>query len=48
MEEEAPNKRNEVAILTDHVLVLILSHLTAPLCAAASVSITHGIALSQD
>jgi hypothetical protein len=29
MEEEAPNKRNEVAILSDHVLVLILSHLTA-------------------
>jgi len=27
--EEAPNKRNEVDILTDHVLVLILSHLTA-------------------
>jgi hypothetical protein len=27
--EEAPNKRNEVAILTDHVLVLILGHLTA-------------------
>jgi hypothetical protein len=24
-----PNKMNEVAILTDHVLVLILSHLTA-------------------
>jgi hypothetical protein len=29
MEEEAHNKRNEVAILSDHVLVLILSHLTA-------------------
>jgi hypothetical protein len=29
MEEEAPNKMNEVAILIDHVLVLILSHLTA-------------------
>ena len=28
MEEEAPNKRNEVAILIDHVLVLILSCLT--------------------
>ena len=28
MEEEAPNKRNEVAILTDLVLVLILSRLT--------------------
>jgi hypothetical protein len=27
--EEALNKRNEVAILTDHVLVLIHSHLTA-------------------
>jgi hypothetical protein len=27
--EEAPNKRNEVAILTDHVFVLILSRLTA-------------------
>jgi hypothetical protein len=29
MEEEAPNMRNEVAILTNHVLVLILSCLTA-------------------
>ena len=29
MEEEAPNKRNEMAMLTDHVLVLILSRLTA-------------------
>ena len=29
MEEEAPNKRNEVAILTYHVLVLILSYLNA-------------------
>jgi hypothetical protein len=29
MKEEAPNKRDEVAILTDHVLVLILSRLTA-------------------
>jgi hypothetical protein len=28
MEEEAPNKRNEVAILTDHVFVLVLSRLT--------------------
>ena len=28
MEEEAPNKRNEVAILTDHVWVIILSCLT--------------------
>ena len=28
MEEEAPNKRNEVAILSDHVFVLILSRLT--------------------
>jgi hypothetical protein len=27
--EEAPNKRNEVAILTNHVLVLILGYLTA-------------------
>ena len=27
MEEEAPNKRNKVAILTDHVLVLILIRL---------------------
>jgi hypothetical protein len=29
MEEEASNKRNKVAILSDHVLVLILSHLIA-------------------
>ena len=29
MEEEATNKRNEVDILTDEVLVLILRHLTA-------------------
>ena len=29
MEEEDPKKRNEVAILTDHVLVLILRRLTA-------------------
>ena len=28
MEEEATNKRNEVNILTDEVLVLILHHLT--------------------
>ena len=28
-EEEAPNKRNEVAILSDHVMVLILCRLTA-------------------
>jgi hypothetical protein len=39
MEEEAPNMRNEVAILTDHVLVLILSYLTTAPCAAASVSV---------
>jgi hypothetical protein len=33
MEEEAPNKRNEVAILTDHVFVLILNRLsTRSLC----------------
>jgi hypothetical protein len=45
MEEEAPNKRNEVAILSDHVLVLILSRLTTHSYAAASVfvapEITH-------
>ena len=37
MEEEATNKRNEVNILTDEVLVLILHHLTATPCAATSV-----------
>jgi hypothetical protein len=29
MEEEAPNKRNELAVLTDHVFILILQRLTA-------------------
>jgi hypothetical protein len=29
MEEEAPNKRNEVDNLTDHILVLILKRLNA-------------------
>jgi hypothetical protein len=43
-----PNKRDKVVILIDHVLVLILSCLTAAPCAAASVSIAPGIALSQD
>ena len=37
-EEEAHNKRNEVAILIDHVLVLILSRLIAhPLCSCKRV-----------
>jgi hypothetical protein len=46
--EEGPNKRNEVAILADHVLVLILRRFTPAPYATTSVSIAPGTASSQN
>ena len=48
MEEEAPNKRNQVAILIDHVFVLILQCLIArTLCSCMCVYRSWNCLISQ-